>query len=114
MSAGRNRARLAVLAVAVAAVLGAGAARADERGIDDWPEGPGREETANLCAACHSGRLVSQQGLTRARWEEVLEVMTARHRMPKLEGEEREVILTYLAKAFPPRGRAYENPFLKK
>lgn len=107
-----RRAKRTALAVALA--LAALPAAADDRGIDDWPEGPGREETANLCAACHSGRLVSQQGLSRQRWEEVLEIMTVRHRMPKLEGEEREVILAYLTKAFPPRGRGYDNPFLKK
>jgi hypothetical protein len=105
-------------AVAAAFLLAAGLAGqrggADDHGIGDCPDGPGREETANLCAACHSGRLVSQQGLTRARWEEVLEIMTVRHRMPKLEGEERELILGYLVKAFPPRGRGYDNPFLKK
>jgi mono/diheme cytochrome c family protein len=87
---------------------------ADDRGIDDFPEGKGREETANMCAACHSGRLVSQQGMSRAQWDETLDVMTARHKMPKLEGEERALILDYLAAAFPPKvRRGAPNPFLK-
>ena len=87
---------------------------ADERGIDDFPEGKGREETANLCAACHSGRLVSQQGMTRAQWDETLDVMTERHKMPKIEGDERALILDYLAAAFPPKARrGAPNPFLK-
>src|SRR5690349_15771781 len=87
---------------------------ADERGIEDFPEGKGREETANMCAACHSGRLVSQQGMTRAQWDETLDVMTERHKMPKLEGDERVLILDYLATAFSPRGRrGAPNPFLK-
>ncbi len=87
---------------------------ADDRGIEDFPEGKGREETANMCAACHSGRLVSQQGMTRAQWDETLDVMTERHKMPKLEGGERGLILDYLATAFPPRGRrGTPNPFLK-
>jgi hypothetical protein len=87
---------------------------ADDRGIDDFPEGKGREETANMCAACHSGRLVSQQGMTRPQWDETLDVMTERHKMPKLEGDERALILDYLAAAFPPKARrGTPNPFLK-
>jgi hypothetical protein len=87
---------------------------ADDRGIEDFPEGQGREETANMCAACHSGRIVSQQGMSRARWDETLDIMTERHKMPKLEGEERALILDYLAAAFPPRARrGTPNPFLK-
>lgn len=89
-------------------------ALADERGIDDFPEGKGREETANMCAACHSGRLVSQQGMTRAQWDETLDVMTERHKMPRLEGDERALILDYLAASFPPKTRrGAPNPFLK-
>jgi hypothetical protein len=88
---------------------------ADERGIEDFPEGKGREETANMCAACHSGRLVSQQGMTRAQWDETLDVMTARHKMPKLEGEERALILDYLAASFAPKARrGAPNPFLQQ
>lgn len=103
-----------LIAASVALLALAAPAFADERGIDDFPEGKGREETANMCAACHSGRLVSQQGMTRAQWDETLDVMTERHRMPKLEGEERALILDYLAAAFPPRARrGAPNPFLK-
>jgi hypothetical protein len=100
--------------VLLAAESLAGAARADDRGIEDFPEGPGREETANLCAACHSGRIVSQQGMSRAQWDETLRVMTERHKMPDIEGDERRVILDYLAASFPPRTRrGTPNPFLK-
>ena len=104
-----------VLMLAAAALsLGATTGRADDRGIEDFPEGPGREETANLCAACHSGRLVSQQGMSRAQWDETLTVMTERHKMPNIEGDERKVILDYLAASFPPRTRRETpNPFLK-
>ena len=103
-----------ILAAVVAAALLAPPAFADDRGIEDFPEGKGREETANLCAACHSGRLVSQQGMSRAQWDETLDVMTARHNMPKIEGDERALILDYLAAAFPPKvRRGTPNPFLK-
>ena len=87
---------------------------ADDRGIEGFPEGKGREETANMCAACHSGALVSQQGMTRAQWDETLDVMTERHKMPKLEGDERALILDYLPASFPPKARrGAPNPFLK-
>ncbi len=67
-----------------------------------------------MCAACHSGLIVSQQGLSRAQWDETLDIMTERHKMPKLDGEERALILNYLAAAFPPRrGRGAPNPFLR-
>ena len=115
MAPGGGRRRVAIAAFALSAALVAGSAgRADDRGIEDFPEGPGRDETADMCAACHSGRLVSQQGLSRAQWDETLDVMTERHKMPKLEGEERKRILDYLAAAFPPRTRrGSPNPFLK-
>jgi len=107
------RYRAAALAAAFAS-FHAAAAWADDRGIEDFPPGPGREETANLCAACHTGRLVSQQGLSRAQWDETMELMTDRHKMPKIEGEERKLILDYLAAAFPPKQwRGSPNPFLK-
>lgn len=103
-----------ILAAALAAFAFAAPAFADERGIEDFPPGKGREETADYCAACHSGRLVSQQGMSRAQWDETLDVMTERHKMPKLEGEERALILDYLAASFPVRkGRGAPNPFLK-
>ena len=35
----------------------------------------GAEETYAYCTACHSERIVIQQGLTRAGWEEVLKWM---------------------------------------
>jgi len=103
-----------MMAAAAVLSLAAGPGHADDRGIEDFPDRPGREETANLCAACHSGRIVSQQGMTRAQWDETLVVMTERHKMPNIEGEERKVILDYLAAAFPPRTRrGTPNPFLK-
>jgi mono/diheme cytochrome c family protein len=108
-----GRKRGGIAALALSALLAVPAA-ADERGIDDFPPGTGREETANMCAACHSGVLVSQQGMTRAQWDETLDVMTERHKMPKLEGEERKLILDYLAASFPPKSRrGAPNPFLK-
>jgi hypothetical protein len=83
---------------------------------EEFPDLPGRENTFYFCVACHNFKLVSQQGMSRHRWDTTLSLMTERHGMPKLEGQEREVILRYLEKAFPeseaPQG--WQNPFLKR
>ncbi len=82
--------------------------------MEDLPAGPGRDETFGLCSACHAYRLVANQGLSRERWDDTLDWMSQRHAMPKLEGEERALILDYLVKAHPPRAAGpggFRNPF---
>jgi mono/diheme cytochrome c family protein len=82
---------------------------------EDFPPGPGREETFYACVACHNFKLVAAQGMDRARWDESLTFMTQRHNMPPLEGEERRIVLDYLEKTYPPRAPArpggWQNPF---
>jgi hypothetical protein len=101
--------RLAVLIAA--ALLGAAPALAEDD--DDLPAGKGRDETVAFCGGCHSMGIVRQQGMSRPRWDETLNWMVERHGMPHIEGEARELILDYLALAFPPKQRARANPFLK-
>jgi mono/diheme cytochrome c family protein len=84
--------------------------------VEDLPAGRGREETFGLCAACHNFRLVSAQGMSRARWDETMTWMTVRHGMPDVQGEDRDVILDYLATHYPPRAPSgpaggWRNPF---
>jgi hypothetical protein len=83
---------------------------------ESFPDGPGRDEAFYMCAACHAFKLVASQGFSRERWDETIELMTERHGMAKLEGEDRKIILDYLAKAFPVRQqpRGFQNPFLKQ
>jgi len=72
---------------------------------DDWgglPPGPGREEVYYSCQACHSLRIVVQQGLTRDSWDETLVWMIEEQGMPELEPEERDLILDYLAQNYGP------------
>lgn len=81
-----------------------------------FPDFPGREEAFGFCAACHAFRLVATQGMTRDQWQASLAWMTERHAMPELDAADRDVILDYLAKAFPPKasvgGRpGWRNPF---
>jgi mono/diheme cytochrome c family protein len=86
----------------------------DER-IEDLPAGPGREETFGMCTACHGYKLVSNQGMTREKWDETLHWMTERHNMPDIQGADRDLILDYLATHYPPkapsRAGGFKNPF---
>jgi hypothetical protein len=87
-----------------------------EERVEDLPAGPGRDETFGLCTACHNFRLVAAQGLSRERWDESMTWMTVRHNMPDVQGEDRKLILDYLATHYPPRapagsGGGWRNPF---
>ena len=79
---------------------------------EDLPEGEGREEMFYFCTACHGIALVRAQGLGRERWDGLVDWMTERHGMPVPDETLRARIVDYLAKTFPPRARAWSNPFL--
>ena len=82
---------------------------------ETYPDHPNREETFYFCTACHSFQIVAQQGLSRQRWDEVMTWMTERHKMPDVQGEDREKMLDYLSSAFPERQqRGWKNPFAPK
>lgn len=81
-----------------------------------YPDHPGRTETFGFCASCHGFRIVAAQSMTRPQWEESFTWMTQRHNMPVLDPADLDVILGYLAKAFPPKAPAagrpgWRNPF---
>ena len=88
---------------------------------DESPEefvaAPGRDETFYACTACHGFKLVAQQGMTRAQWEDSINLMIRRHNMPPLDAKDHEVVLNYLETAYPPRAPAgrggWVNPFAK-
>ena len=79
-----------------------GPALADEDELGGIPRGPGAEETYYLCSACHSFRLVAQQGLSRESWEEALVWMVEEQEMEEPEPAELQLILDYLAKYYGP------------
>jgi hypothetical protein len=83
---------------------------------EQFPDFPNREETFYSCSACHAFKLVASQGMSRARWDGVIDLMSDRHGMAKLDAKEREPLLDYLEKAFPERTEpgGWQNPFLKK
>jgi len=89
-----------------------------EESPEEFASGAGRDETFYACTACHGFRLVAQQGMTRAQWEDSINLMTRRHNMPPLDDKDRETVLNYLEAAYPPRAPAagrggWVNPFAK-
>jgi hypothetical protein len=82
------------------------------------PEAPGREETFYACIACHGTAVIRRSRLTREGWDELMDWMTEKHGMPTLEGEERRIVVDYLARVFPPRAQQQrgrgDNPFLTR
>ena len=85
---------------------------------EEFPAGPGRDEAFYSCVACHNFKLVAAQGMDRERWSGTIDFMTARHNMPPLEGDDRKLVLEYLATAFPPKpaaaGGGWKSPFAPK
>ena len=70
---------------------------------EDWqglPPGPGREEVFYTCQACHSLRIVVQQGLSRDSWEESLVWMVEEQGMPEPDEETLTLMLDYLAEHY--------------
>ena len=108
----RSSFTLAALASLVLAGAAAGQEVAEEPSV--FPDGPYRDEVFYLCTACHSSRLVRNQAMSRARWDETLTWMSERHGMPELEGEERARFLDYLSAHFGPAAESEQGraPFL--
>jgi hypothetical protein len=118
--------RLVVSAIlAVGLVPAAGPAAAQSQGFaprdespEEFPAGLGRDDTFYTCTACHGFKLVAQQGMNRRQWGDTLDFMTEKHGMPKLEGKDRDTVLTYLEATFPPRAQerpgGWQNPFLNR
>jgi len=68
------------------------------------PEGQGKELVEAVCTACHTlERVVAKRG-TKAEWQDkVLEML---QEYPDITQQERDRIVEYLAKAFPPKAAA--------
>lgn len=64
---------------------------------EELPLGEGREEVEIYCAACHSLKIVTQQGLDREGWDEVLDLMVEEMNMEEMPPEDRKLVLDYLA-----------------
>lgn len=75
-------------------------ASAGDDNFGGLPPGPGRDEVFAICDACHSIKLVTQQGLSREVWNDILDYMIEEQGMAALDPTERALILEYLAKNF--------------
>ena len=105
---------------AVVLVAGAAGAQAPQfvprtEEPEEFPQGPGRDDTFYTCTACHNFKLVAQQGMNRRQWDESIDLMIDKHNMPKPTEKERKVILDYLEATYAPRApeaaRGWQNPF---
>lgn len=81
---------------------------------DALPAGHGREDTFAACTACHSTAIIRRSGLSRERWDALMDWMVEKQGMNPLDPDQRVVIVDYLAGAFPPRrtNPRGANPFL--
>jgi len=68
----------------------------DDFDFDGLPPGPGREEVFVTCSACHSLKLVQQQGLSQRRWEEILNWMVEEQGMTPLKASQHTLVINYL------------------
>jgi cytochrome c5 len=65
------------------------------------PDGPGKELVQAVCTACHTLERVIAKRATKAEWQDkVLEML---QEDPDITQQERDQIVEYLAKAFPPK-----------
>lgn len=91
---------LIVLFLSAMILPGIAAATEEESEYGVLVNKPGVEETHAYCTACHSERIVAQQGLTRDGWIELLEWMVDEQEMEEIEEPELILILNYLDKNY--------------
>ena len=89
---------LSFVALCLASLCLVGKAQAQ----DDYEFGvlfdaPGVSETYYNCIACHSEKIVAQQGQTREGWIKLLEWMVAEQGMPVIEEPDYTTIIDYLS-----------------
>ncbi len=89
-----------VVALLFVSVIEVADAETDELAALGFPPDAGREEVEIYCGACHSLRLVAQQGLSRGDWDELLDWMVEEQAMEELETADRRLVLDYLARHF--------------
>jgi cytochrome c len=58
---------------------------------------PGAQKTFMYCSACHSERIVTQQGLTKSDWQELLEWMVDEQGMDEISEPDYTTVINYLS-----------------
>ena len=69
----------------------------------------GVEDTYAYCSACHSERIVAQQGLTRDGWIELLEWMVEDQGMAEIDEPDYSVVIDYLSTHYGPDRPNFPN-----
>ncbi|MFD2204716.1 hypothetical protein [Kiloniella antarctica] len=72
----------------------------EEDEFEGLAPGIGQEEVLIYCSACHSTRIVQQQGMKRSGWEETLEWMVEDQGMSEIDEPDLALILDYLSKHY--------------
>jgi len=72
------------------------------------PPGPGKEKVVEACFDCHDYHNITAQHLDEAGWERILEKMEDMGAY--IYDDEREDIIQYLAKSFPPQPKPSQDP----
>ena len=84
-------------ALIVAGIAGAALAQEDDP-VAALPGNPEQKELVYYsCTACHSFKLVAQQGMSRERWDKLMHWMVEEQGMPEYPPEDWNAILDYLA-----------------
>lgn len=65
------------------------------------PTTDGVDLVAGYCGSCHSLQIVTQQRLTKNRWDRLLDWMVEKQGMAPPPADDRAIILAYLAREFP-------------
>lgn len=78
--------------------------------FEKFPEDKHKTLVLQKCILCHTVDLVSSQALSKKDWDNTLSWMEKNHNLYFEDKEEREKILTYLAKYFGEKSSQEEAP----
>lgn len=94
----RSFLKLAALALMIGfgGILPAGA----QDSYTQMPNGDSKDLVYGICSGCHSMKLVMQQGMSRKRWDKLLDWMVEKQGMAPLDAQTEEQVLDYLAQHF--------------
>lgn len=90
----------------IALFFSATAFAGNEGFLKNLPPGTGQKLVANTCTICHSSAIILQNHMTRKKWDETITWMQKKQGMGKLTRQNRNKILSYLAKFQGVKGKS--------